>query len=74
MAGWGGRGRLLPVDTLAAAASSNSSPGIEGVKMGTVGSTDVAVAEVQMWDLYELKYERQYGDSLPPCRGHMLIG
>ena len=44
----GGRG-LLPVDNLEAAAASSSNPGlpgIEGVKMGILGSTDVAIVEV----------------------------
>ena len=45
----GGGSGLLPVDTLEAAATSSSNPGLpemEGVKMGILGSTDVTTVEV----------------------------
>ena len=67
----GGGSGLLPVGTSEAAAASSSNPRLpkmEGVKMGTLESTDVTIVEVAnvrpIWKgWWELEYESQYGEG-----------
>ena len=67
----GGGSGLLPVGTSEAAAASSSNPRLpkmEGVKMGTLESTDVTIVEVAnvrpIWNgWWELEYESQYGEG-----------